>query len=184
MVGQKPGFRDWLALTGAMLGLGLLLQPGMDAGDLAGRVMGLTAAVLAALAYLMIARSGRSNPPATIMIYFCLVAVFIHLAFFAWQGFECPEGWEAWGWTVAAGVAGSLAQGLMTRAYQSAPVARVSAVGYAAPVMSMTLGIFLFDKIPNAVNLIGCVLILVSGVALPFLSLRTGKSSPGSDPGG
>jgi len=182
VVGQKPGFRDWLALSGAMLGLGLLLQPRMDAGDLTGRVMGLTAALLAALAYLMIARAGRSNPPATIVFYFCLVAVFIHLGVFAWQGFECPEGWQAWGWTLAAGLSGSLAQSLLTRAYQWAPVARVSAVGYAAPVMSMALGIFLFDKRPDTTGLIGCALILVSGVALPFLSRRPRPSR--ADPGG
>ncbi|MFM8444752.1 MAG: DMT family transporter [Methylococcus sp.] len=182
VVGQRPAFRDWLALTGAMLGLGLLLQPRMDGGDLTGRVMGLSAAFLSALAYLMIARAGRSNPPATIVFYFCLGAVVVHLGVFAWQGFECPEGWQAWGWSLAAGFCGSLAQSLMTRAYQWAPVARVSAVGYAAPVMSMALGLFLFDKRPDTLGLIGCCVILISGVALPFLSRRPRRS--GADPGG
>ena len=71
---------------------------------------------------------------------------------------------------------GSVAQFYLTRAYQLAPATLVSAVGYSAPVMSMVLGVFLFDKIPGTLALMGSGLIIVSGVALPFLTVRRSQA--------
>ena len=138
--------------------------------------MGLSSGLLAALAYLMIARAGRSNTPRTVVFYFCFVAVLLHGVWFVWRGVPLPEGRVAWGWTLTAGLTGSIAQHYLTRAYQLAPATLVSAVGYSAPVMSMVLGIFLFNKIPGPTALLGSGLIIVAGVALPFLSVRRIKS--------
>ena len=176
VLAQRHSFKDWLAIIGALAGLALLFKPRADLTDFAGRWMGLASGFLAALAYLMIARAGRSNSSRTVMFYFCLVAVLIHGGWFAWQGGRLPVGWAAWGLTLGAGLTGSAAQLYLTRAYQLAPATRVSAVGYSAPVMSLALGIVLFDRIPDRLALLGCGLILVSGVALPLLSVRrTGR---------
>jgi S-adenosylmethionine uptake transporter len=140
--------------------------------NLAGRLMGLGAGFLAALAYLMIARAGRSNQPRTIVFYFCLVGLMVHGLWFASLGFQLPVGREPWLWTLAAGAAGSIAQIYLTRAYQLAPATLVSAVGYSSPVMSLLLGVVLFDKSPGPDAMAGCALILACGVALPFSSVR------------
>jgi S-adenosylmethionine uptake transporter len=73
---------------------------------------------------------------------------------------------------LTAGIAGTLAQNYLTRSYQLAPAVLVSAVGYTAPVLSLGLGLLLFDKVPQPLALLGCGLILLSGVALPFFSVR------------
>jgi drug/metabolite transporter (DMT)-like permease len=172
LLGQRNSRSNWLAILGAMTGMFLLFQPQADATHISGRLMGIGSGFLAALAYLMIARAGRSNPPRTIVFYFCLVGMMVHGAWFAWQGFQLPMGREGWLWTLAAGAAGSMAQIYLTRAYQLAPAALVSAVGYSAPVMSLGLGVALFDKSPGPTALAGCLLILASGIALPFLSVR------------
>ena len=172
LLAQRNAFGDWLAITGAVGGLYLLVHPQAEVTNLAGRLMGLGAGFLAALAYLMIARAGRSNPPRTIVFYFCLVGLMVHGLWFASLGFRLPVGREPWLWTLAAGAAGSIAQIYLTRAYQLAPATLVSAVGYSAPVMSLLLGIVLFDKSPGPDAMAGCALILASGVALPFISVR------------
>ena len=172
VLAQRNSCGDWLAISGALAGLFLLLQPRFGTADFPGRWMGLAAGFLAALAYLMIARAGRSNAPRTVVFYFCLVAMVIHGIWFSWQGCRLPEGREAWGWALGAGLAGSVAQLYLTRAYQLAPAALVSTVGYSSPVISMAFGIVLFGKLPDRVALTGCALILASGVALPFLSVR------------
>lgn len=172
VLSQRNSLRDWLAIAGAVAGMVLLFRPGLDAVDLTGRLMGVLSGFLAALAYLMIARAGRSNPPATVVFYFCLVAVLFHLVWFAWSGFALPAGGMAWTWSLTAGIAGSAAQLLLTRAYQLAPAILVSAVGYSAPVMSMLMGIAFFGETPDSTALIGCGLILACGVALPFLAVR------------
>lgn len=173
---QRNTRYDWLAILGALAGLLMLLQPRLGSTEFMGRLMGLSSGLLAALAYLMIARAGRSNTPRTVVFYFCFVAVLLHGVWFVWRVVPLPEAREAWGWTLAAGLTGSIAQFYLTRAYQLAPATLVSAVGYSAPVMSMVLGIFLFNKIPGPLALLGAGLIITAGVALPFLSLRRIKS--------
>ncbi|WP_246628567.1 DMT family transporter [Methylomagnum ishizawai] len=164
VLGQRNSWGVWLAIWGAWLGLFLLFQPGMGQGDWQGRALGLASGFLAALAYLMVARAGRSNPPGTVVFYFCLVATLIHLAWFAVEGVALPSGFQAWGWAVLAGLAGSAAQWFMTRAYQLAPAALVGAVGYVGPVLSVALGAWLFGKVPGNEALAGCGLVLLCGV--------------------
>lgn len=178
LLAQKNTRSNWLAILGAVVGMFLLFQPEANATHVSGRLMGLGSGFLAALAYLMIARAGSSNTPRTIVFYFCLVGLMVHGAWFAWQGFQWPLGREGWLWTLAAGAAGSLAQIYLTRAYQLAPAALVSAVGYSAPVMSLGLGILLFDIAPSPTSLAGCLLILASGVALPFISVHRRSIRP------
>lgn len=175
VLGQRNSAQVWLAILGAVAGLFLLFQPRLGAADFTGRWMGLASGFLAALAYLMVARAGRSNPPRTVVFYFCLVAVVLHLAWFAWRGVSLPEGPEAWGWVLLAGVSGSAAQLYMTRAYQLAPAALVGAVAYVGPVMSMVFGALLFARVPDRAALIGCGLVLLGGGLLPFLAVRPAR---------
>jgi S-adenosylmethionine uptake transporter len=175
MLGQRSHRRDWLAIAGALLGLYMLLQPELKDSDLVGRLLGLASGFLAALAYLMIARAGRSNSPRTVVFYFSLVAVLIHLGWFAWRDCSWPADGQAWALALLAGLTGSAAQSFLTRAYQMAPAAQVSAVAYCGPVMSLMLGALLFKQTPNAIALGGCGLVLLSGMLLPFLSARTAK---------
>ena len=72
--------------------------------------MGLASGFLAALAYLMIARAGRSNSPRTVVFHFSLVALLVHGVWFAGWGFQLPEGRVAWSCVLAAGVAGTAAR--------------------------------------------------------------------------
>jgi drug/metabolite transporter (DMT)-like permease len=174
VLAQRNSGAVWLAILGSLTGLCLLFQPRLDATDFLGRGMALGSGFLAALAYLMVARAGRSNPPRTVVFYFCFVAVLIHLGLFAAAGTDWPRGAAAWGWVLLAGLAGSGAQWFMTRAYQTAPAALVGAVGYVGPVLSVLFGVLLFARQPDEQALWGCALVLLCGVLLPFLTARKG----------
>lgn len=169
ILGEPSRRGDWLSILGGLLGLFLLLVPeGEAAGDLAGRLIGLGSGFLAALAYLMVSRAGRRNDPRTIVFYFSLVAVLLHLIWFGVFGVNWPRTPEALGLCLGAGLLGTLAQMRLTRAYQRAPAAKVSAVGYLSPVLSLLLGLWLFDQRPGPWDGLGCLLILMTGVALPM----------------
>ena len=172
VLAQRNSLWTWLAILGAFSGLFLLFQPRLAPADFAGRLMALASGFLGALAYLMVARAGRSNPPSTVVFYFCLVAVLIHLVYFAYRGLVLPKGPESWGWVLLAGLSGSAAQLYMTRAYQLAPAALVSATGFIGPVLSVVLGILVFSRIPDREAIAGCALVLVFGTLLPFLAAR------------
>jgi S-adenosylmethionine uptake transporter len=125
----------------------------------------------------MVARSGRSNPPSTIVFYFCLVGIVLHLAYFAWIVPHWPEGGTTWAWIGGSGLAATGAQLLMTRAYQHAPAALLGAVGYTGPVFSLGWSVLLFGQHPDGLQYLGCALVLGCGAALPLLIARA--QSPG-----
>lgn len=167
---QKNSPLVWLAILGAVAGLALLFEPRFDGEDFLGRALGLATGLLAALAYLMVARAGRSNSTESIIFYFCLVGVFLHLAYFAVQGYRWPVSLDVWVLLLVGGVSASVAQFYMTLAYQIAPAALVGAVSYLSPVLSLGWGVLLFSRMPDAKAGLGCALVLLFGVMLPFLS--------------
>jgi S-adenosylmethionine uptake transporter len=172
VLGQRSTGMMWVAIAGSLGGLGLLLSPHWEGSDRVGPALALGSGWLAALAYLMVARSGRSNTPATVVFYFCLVGVMLHLTYFAWAEAYWPRGLEVWLWTAGSGLAATGAQLLMTRSYQYAPAALLSAVGYTSPVFSLGWSVSLFGQVPSTTAIFGCGLILLFGMALPFLIKR------------
>lgn len=174
---QKNSLWAWLAILGAMCGVGLLFKPDFADEDLLGRALALGTGLLAALAYLMVAKAGRSNSTSSVIFYFCLIGVLIHLAWFGYGGFRPPDSADVWVLLLAGGVAASIAQFLLTRAYQIAPAALVSAAGYLSPVLSLLWGMALFAIVPDAQGLLGCALVLVFGILLPFASAQRQSSA-------
>jgi S-adenosylmethionine uptake transporter len=120
----------------------------------------------------MVAKAGRSNSTETVIFYFCLVGVILHLGYFVRYGYRWPTSADVWVLLLAGGASASVAQFYMTRAYQIAPAALVSAVAYLSPVLSLAWGVALFARTPDGKGLAGCALVLVFGVMLPFLSVR------------
>ncbi len=169
LLGQRHSLLGWLAIIGSFAGVSLIFFPYDNNADLLGRTLALFSGLLSALAYLMVARAGRSNSPASVIFYFCLVALIIHAGYFAVYGFTLPDMNKTWGLLLLTGLSGSAAQHFMTRAYQAAPATLVGAVGYLTPVLSLGWGIALFSQIPSLSALIGSLLILLFGVLLPFL---------------
>lgn len=168
VLGQKNSFAVWLAIVASFCGVSLLFDF-RDSHNLAGQSMALLSGLLSALAYLMVAKAGRSNPPGTVIFYFCLVALIVHVCYFGWFGYRLPANPTSWGLLAMIGLLGSGAQFFMTRAYQHAPAALVSSTGYLAPVLSLAWGVSLFGQIPGQMALFGALLIVLFGVLLPFL---------------
>lgn len=169
ILGQKNSLAGWLAIIGAFTGVSLMFAPDTEHIDFIGRGMALGSGFLSALAYLMVARAGRSNPITTVIFYFCLMALLLHILYFCIYGYQLPDQAQIWGLLLLTGLTGSAAQFFMTRAYQRSPAALVSAVSYLVPVLSLIWSITLFMQIPNQTSLYGAMLILVFGVLLPFL---------------
>jgi S-adenosylmethionine uptake transporter len=166
----------WPMLLGSLAGLYLLLQPRPETHDGLGRVMALGSGFFSAMAYLMVARAGRSNRPSMVLFYFCLVALPIHLGWFLITGFPFPRGSDTWALLLLCGLAASGAQIFMTRAYHSAPAAMVAVVGYTTPLINLLLypfGYFRQGSRPKRlVRLQPCV---VDGVLSPFLMARSAR---------
>jgi S-adenosylmethionine uptake transporter len=167
---QKNSALAWVAILGALAGLALLFEPRLGPGDFPGRALGLGTGLFAALAYLMVAKAGASNTAQSVIFYFCLVGVLLHLGYFGAYGYVWPASPDVWVLLLAGGACASVAQYYMTRAYQIAPAALVGAASYLSPVLSLVWGVVLFSRAPAAQGWAGCGLVLLFGVMLPFLS--------------
>jgi S-adenosylmethionine uptake transporter len=170
-LGQKNNARVWLAIAGAVVGLYFLFEPRLTDTMPFGRALALAAGLFSALAYIMIARAGRSNSPNCVIFYFCVTALVVHSALFVFVRTDWPVEWETWLYLIAMGVFGSLAQVFLTMSYQRSPAALNSAVSYLQPVLNMFAGALLFAVIPDRKAVIGAVIVLVFGVALPFAKI-------------
>lgn len=178
----------WVAIAGATIGLWFLAQPRFEDQSPAGRLVALLSGVWAAIAYLMIARAGRSNSSNTVIFYLCAVGLALHLSIFAGNlaGIPAPDGsaeivWPehraTYGFLVGAGVMASVAQFFLTAAYQSAPAALNAAVSYLTPVLNLGWSVFAFGQHPDGLALAGALMVLVCGVALPVLGVSARKKT-------
>lgn len=175
---QRNPLTVWVAILGATLGLYLLFEPRLTDGMPLGRLAAIASGLFSALAYVMIARAGRSNAPETVIFYFCLTAAVLHVAIFATFGVTWPRQPKSWGLLAAAGILGSVAQVFLTKAYQTAPAALNSAVSYLGPVMNLLFGALFFAKIPDRRGLLGAGIVLAFGVVLPFVKLPAARAVP------
>ena len=165
---QKNALRAWVAIAGALVGLWLLFEPRLADDSPYGRALALASGLAAAFAYLMIARAGRSNPPSTVIFYFCIVAAGMHAVVFGLLDVTLPRQVFTWALLLTAGVVGSAGQSCLTRAYQSAPAALNSAVSYLQPVISLMISVLIFARHPDARAWLGAAIVVIFGVALPF----------------
>ena len=177
VLGQPNSTMGWLAISLGLGGLYLLYQPELGGEAFAGRSIALASGAFAGTAYMMIARAGRSNPPLTVVFYFCLVATVVHLAWFYVDGFRWPEDTRSWLMLITSGLFASVAQIFMTKAYQIAPAAFISAVSYSTPIFNLLVSVFIFGLIPNGQSLLGALVVVIAGVALPYLQGRKNVAS-------
>jgi S-adenosylmethionine uptake transporter len=169
---QRNHARAWIAIAGSLFGLYLLFEPRL--GDAApwGRAMAICSGFLSALAYLMIARAGRSNSPNSVVFYLCFIALFVHLALFAGLGASWPVEPSSYVMLFFVGITGSIGQFCLTKAYQLAPAALNSAVSYLQPVIALGFSVVFFGKLPDLRAILGGIVVAGFGVALPFARLK------------
>jgi drug/metabolite transporter (DMT)-like permease len=167
----------WLAVFGALLGVGLLVEP--RGGDGLGRALGLASGALASLAYLSVRQAAATNGPLTVVFYFTGIATVICAAWAALTGAPWPTDPHLIGLLVAAGVCATLGQLLMTRAYQLGRAAPVAAAGAFGPLLTAVLGAASLGQLPDARGLIGMGVLLLTSTLLPFLGELRARRAAG-----
>jgi drug/metabolite transporter (DMT)-like permease len=181
---QRNSLLSWTAIVGAAVGLYFLAEPRFVDQSPYGRWIALLSGLWAALAYLMIARAGRSNSSNTVIFYLCAVGAAMHIFVFVagWAGHEIlPVRWPVYPGSYAllagAGIMASIAQYFLTAAYQTAPAALNASVSYLTPVLNLGWSALAFSRPPDHRALAGAMLILLCGVALPVISVSAKKKS-------
>ncbi len=165
----------WRPLAIGMLGLVLVLKPGMALFRPAAMV-GVLGAVLAATAQVGVRRLTLSESVAKIVFFFSISATLIGLgpALFAWV---TPSAASS-PWVLGMVACGTVAQFLMTRAYQLAPAAQVGPFIYASVVFAALLDWLVFSHRLDGPSSVGTLLVIGAGI----VALRSGKRRSAEPP--
>lgn len=163
MLGERVGWRCWLAVIIGFAGVVLIARPGSTIFGL-GTVVALASALLFAVGMVLTRKSSGSQHPTAIVFYFTLLATLIGLAWL-------PFGWtapDAMGWAlmIGAGLFGAVGQYTQTQAFRLAPASVCGTVSYARIVMAIGLGYLIWGEYPTAIMLLGSAIIIASGLYL------------------
>lgn len=170
-LGEPFPRRLWSGILIGFSGLLLILRPGLGLFQPAALV-GLLAALLAAVAQVGVRRLARREPVTRIVFYFGVVSTLVSAppALLGWTS-PAPSLWPT---LLALGLFATLAQLFMTRAYAHAPAAQVGPFIYSSVVFAAVFDWALFAKLPDGPSLAGAALVCFAGI----VTLRRAGPAP------
>lgn len=156
---------DLLATLFSMTGVVLVAQPTFLFArgaplDPVAVAIGVVGAIFSAIAYVVIRRLGSTEHHMVVVFYFPLVTGPASIPLLAYEGVVLPEGIE-WLLLLGIGVAAQLGQIEITKGFKLETAGRASSVTYIQIVLAYTWGILLFGEYPNAISILGAVLVVL-----------------------
>src|SRR5262245_22972874 len=164
----------WASLLIGFVGVVLILQPGAGVFSWA-TPLALAAGACSALALVAVGLLDTTEPPARTLAYYFLFSSVLTAPFLV-SDWTTP-GLRGWFWLGGVGVTMALAQFLLILAYDQASAAALSPFNYSVVVFSGLLGWLVWDQVPNALSLVGVVLVCAGGV-LATRQRRGATTSP------
>ena len=95
-----------------------------------------------------------------VVLYFPLVTGPASLPLLSLEGVVMPQGLE-WLFLLGIGVAAQLGQIEITKGFKLETAGRASSVTYLQIVLAYTWGVLLFGEYPNALSIVGAVLVVL-----------------------
>lgn len=159
---ERITVRTVLAIIIGFVGVVFVLRPGADTFQPVA-LIGVAAALLAALAKVTIRDMADTEPTYRVVFYFGVIATLVSAVPLLW-GWQTPGSLQIWLWLALIGVAGTVGQMLMTYAYQIANPGQIGPYTYSAVIYAAIMGWLFWGEALLLTTAIGSVLIVVSGV--------------------
>lgn len=174
ILGERVGWRRWLAVIVGLGGVMVVLQPGVTPLEL-GHIAALIAAVTGAIASVIMRKIGREERTVVMMLY-PMVANFILMGGALALVYE-PMPIIDLGKSVLVSVLAILALGAVIAAYRNAPAALVAPMQYSQILWATLYGALLFDETIDRTTLIGSAIIIASGLYIVLREARGPNSA-------
>lgn len=157
---ETVGFRRWSAVVVGFLGVVAVAAPQGAAN--AAMAAAIASALLYALVAILIRRMGSSETMASVAFYTAAIYLIVGgvISALYWTPIAPGDGWLF----VGLGVAGTIAQLLMTAAYRAAPVSVVSPFEYTSFVWALAFDFVIFATDPAPATVGGAFVIIASGM--------------------
>lgn len=177
---ERLSLFGWLAVFIGFGGILLIFRPDLNSNPL-NNFLGIFNGVFAAAAYTAVRELKKYYDTRSIVLSFMswgIILPILSMLFapyvnqikfdFMVSPFVWPEG-EQWFWLLMVGITAMLGQIYITKAYGEEKAGIISTVGYVNIPFAIFLGVMLGDPFPNLWEVIGILLIIVSGA---IISLR------------
>jgi drug/metabolite transporter (DMT)-like permease len=180
VLGERVRLRRWGATAIGFVGALIVLRPGRAAIDPAAFVA-LASAVFIAGAMLTIKALSRTEHPNAIVLIMGLLMTPASLvpAAFVWTW---PSG-GTWAWLVAMGLAATVGQVCLTRAFAAAEASAVLPVDFSRLVFVSILGYALFGEAPDLWTWVGAGVIVTATVYIAEREARLARKARKRGPG-
>ncbi len=178
-LGERVGARRWLATAIGLLGVMMIIRPGVkDVG--APELLALLAAVLIACAMLANKTLARSESPNAMAMWMGIFMTLFSLppAVFVWSW---PTG-NIWWWLLALGTVATAAQLSINRAFACADVSFVVPFAFVQIPYVALVGYVVFAETPDAWTWAGAVVIFTSGLYTAHRETRLSRAKTPSSP--
>lgn len=180
MLGEKVRIYRCSAVLVGMIGVIIILWPkmtllrqgGFAATEGIGALAVLTGAMLGGLAMVQVRQLVVTEKTATIVLYFSLTGALI-------SAISMPFGWE---WLslkqavllISSGIAGGIAQILLTESYRHAEVSTIAPFEYSSILLGICVSYVLFNDVPTVTMLIGTSIVICAGIFIIFREHQLG----------
>ena len=179
-LGEIVRNRRWAAILVGFAGVLVIVRPGTS-GFTAGSLVALLGAVLSALVAIQIKQLSRIDHPDTIVFWTYVFWVPMSLLTALLSGWHAPPP-ATWGWLVATGFFGTIAQLLWTRALRMGDVSALQPISYMQLPMVALAGYFLFHEPVDRWTLIGAGVIFVANLYIAQRESRLSRANATSAP--
>lgn len=160
-LGEKIGRRRISAIVAGLIGVLVILRPGLGVFDIAA-LLPLAGAFLFALYQIFTKMVGSDDTPNTTLLYTGVVG-FIVLSFIGPFFWIAPD-LNSWGLLLLATLLGAIGHFMLIKALELAPASTIQPFNYSIFVWAILVGFVVFDDLPDFFTLLGGAIIVVSGL--------------------
>ncbi|MCI2399748.1 DMT family transporter [Aliiroseovarius subalbicans] len=171
VLGERVGWRRWVAIGVGLIGVLIILSPGFGVFSPAA-IIPLIGALMFALYGLLTRYAARKDRTATSFFWTGVTGAVVMTAVgaFAWEPMIARD----WAWMALLCVTGVLGHWLLIKCYEVAEASEVQPFAYLQLVFAAALGIAVFGEQIEANVVLGAVIVVVAGV---FTLLRARATS-------
>jgi drug/metabolite transporter (DMT)-like permease len=181
IMGETVRLFRWSAVIVGLVGVLIIIWPRltlltgdapMAESETVGVMAVLASAVFAAFAAILVRRLVRTEPSATIVLWFSLTASIFALMTLPF-GWIALTKWQALA-LIGAGFAGGVGQILMTEAYRHADISTVAPFEYTSMILGIISGYLFFGDLPTANMIFGGLIVVGAGIFIIWREHRLG----------
>lgn len=176
VLGEKVGWRRWLAIVVGFVGVVLIVQPGTAAFHPA-VLLSLLGATFTAFYLLLTRKLAGVDSTTTQQFYAALVATAC-VAPFAWPGWTWPHDVAAWVAFVAIGASALIGHQFITSAHRFAPASVLAPFAYFQIIFMVASSWLIFHQPPEIWIYIGAPIVIGSGLYIWLRERAMAKPVP------